>query len=74
MSDATRILAAIEKGDAHASDELLPIVYEELRRLAGLPKKHRYVGGDSIGRSEVEVPVPVEVGCGDRVWVASCGK
>ena len=35
MSDVTRILAAIEKGDAHASDELLPIVYEELRRLAG---------------------------------------
>ena len=35
MSDVTRNLAAIEKGDAHASDELLPIVYEELRRLAG---------------------------------------
>jgi RNA polymerase sigma factor (TIGR02999 family) len=35
VSDATRILAAIEKGDARAADELLSVVYEELRRLAG---------------------------------------
>jgi RNA polymerase sigma factor (TIGR02999 family) len=34
MSDVTRILTAIEKGDARAADELLPLVYEELRRLA----------------------------------------
>ena len=34
MSDVTRILSAIEAGDAAASEELLPIVYEELRRLA----------------------------------------
>ena len=34
MSDVTRILSAIEGGDAAASEELLPIVYEELRRLA----------------------------------------
>ncbi len=34
MSDATRILGAIEQGDAKATDELLPIVYQELRRLA----------------------------------------
>ncbi len=34
MSDVTRILAAIEQGDARAADELLPLVYEELRRLA----------------------------------------
>jgi hypothetical protein len=34
MSDVTRILTAIEKGDAKAADELLPLVYEELRRLA----------------------------------------
>ena len=30
----TQILAAAEAGDAHAADELLPLVYEELRRLA----------------------------------------
>jgi RNA polymerase sigma factor (TIGR02999 family) len=34
MSDVTRILQAIEHGDAKASDELLPLVYQELRRLA----------------------------------------
>ncbi len=34
MSEVTRILEAIEHGDARAADELLPIVYQELRRLA----------------------------------------
>jgi RNA polymerase sigma factor (TIGR02999 family) len=34
MSDVTRILIAIEQGDAKAADKLLPLVYEELRRLA----------------------------------------
>src|SRR5438034_4073063 len=34
MSDVTQILNAIEAGDAHAADQLLPLVYDELRRLA----------------------------------------
>lgn len=34
MSDVTRILNAIEQGNALAADQLLPLVYEELRRLA----------------------------------------
>ena len=34
MSDVTRILSAIEQGDPQASAQLLPLVYEELRRLA----------------------------------------
>src|SRR5882762_7539658 len=34
MGDATHILSASEHGDAQAADELLPLVYEELRRLA----------------------------------------
>ena len=34
MSDVTGILAAIEQGDAKAADHLLPLVYEELRKLA----------------------------------------
>lgn len=34
MSAVTRILSAIEQGDPHASEQLLPLVYEELRRLA----------------------------------------
>ena len=34
MTDVTRILNAIEQGDGKAADELLPLVYEELRMLA----------------------------------------
>jgi RNA polymerase sigma factor (TIGR02999 family) len=34
MDDVTRILAATEQGDARAAEELLPLVYEELRKLA----------------------------------------
>ena len=34
MSDVTRILSAIEQGDPQAAGQLLPLVYEELRRLA----------------------------------------
>src|SRR5436190_7037672 len=34
MSDVTRILESIERGNAQASLELLPLVYEELRKLA----------------------------------------
>jgi RNA polymerase sigma factor (TIGR02999 family) len=34
MSEVTRILNAIQAGDAAAADELLPLVYDELRRLA----------------------------------------
>jgi hypothetical protein len=34
MSDVTQLMAAIERGDPQATAELLPLVYEELRRLA----------------------------------------
>ncbi len=34
MTDVTRILEAIERGELQATDELLPLVYEELKRLA----------------------------------------
>jgi RNA polymerase sigma factor (TIGR02999 family) len=34
MNDVTHILSVIEGGDAHAAEQLLPLVYEELRRLA----------------------------------------
>ena len=34
LSDVTRILESIEHGDPKASDKLLPLVYEELRKLA----------------------------------------
>ena len=34
MSEVTSILSAIEHGDPHAAEQLLPLVYEELRKLA----------------------------------------
>src|SRR5688572_33194291 len=34
MNEVTRILKAIDEGDAHAAEQLLPMVYEELRKLA----------------------------------------
>jgi RNA polymerase sigma factor (TIGR02999 family) len=34
MNEVTRILSAIEQGDPHAAEQLLPLVYDELRRLA----------------------------------------
>jgi hypothetical protein len=34
MSDVTRILESIEQGDPHAAEQLLPLVYDELHRLA----------------------------------------
>jgi len=34
MNEVTRILTAVEKGDPHAAEQLLPLVYNELRRLA----------------------------------------
>jgi len=44
MSDVTRILNAIEQGDAQAADKLLPLVYEELRRLAAQKMSHERPG------------------------------
>jgi RNA polymerase sigma factor (TIGR02999 family) len=33
MSDVTRILSAIDQGEPHAAEQLLPVVYDELRKL-----------------------------------------
>ena len=47
MSDVTRILNAIDRGDAKATDELLPLVYEELRLLAA-QKLSREIPGQTL--------------------------
>ncbi len=44
MSDATRILSAIEQGDRKAAEQLLPLVYDELRRLAAGKLAHESPG------------------------------
>jgi RNA polymerase sigma factor (TIGR02999 family) len=44
MNDVTRILGAIEEGDTHAAERLLPLVYDELRRLAAQRLDHEAPG------------------------------
>ena len=46
MSEVTRILSAIEQGDPHAAEGLLPLVYDELRRLAA-----RKIGREAPGQT-----------------------
>jgi RNA polymerase sigma factor (TIGR02999 family) len=44
MNDVTRILSALEHGDPRAADELLPLVYDELRKLAAGRLAHEKPG------------------------------
>src|SRR5438552_5891724 len=47
MNEVTRILSAIEQGDPHAAEQLLPLVYEELRQLAAQKLAHEK-GGQTL--------------------------
>jgi RNA polymerase sigma factor (TIGR02999 family) len=44
MSEVTRILSAMQQGDPHAAGQLLPLVYEDLRRLAARKLAHETPG------------------------------
>jgi hypothetical protein len=44
MTDVTGILSAIESGDPQAADQLLPLVYDELRKLAAAKLAHEKPG------------------------------
>ena len=44
MTEVTRILAAIEQGDPQVAEQLLPLVYSELRRLATRKLSHEAPG------------------------------
>jgi hypothetical protein len=44
MSDVTQILSAIEQGDPSAAEQLLPLVYDELRKLAAQKMAHEKPG------------------------------
>src|SRR5579871_2171854 len=44
MSDVTQILSAIDRGDHQAAEQLLPLVYDELRRLAAGKMAHESPG------------------------------
>ena len=44
MSEATRLIEAVGKGDPHAAEQLLPLVYHELRKLAAQKMAHEKPG------------------------------
>src|SRR5262245_30435171 len=44
MSDVTRILSQIDAGDPSAAEQLLPLVYDELRKLAAAKMAHEKPG------------------------------
>src|SRR5262245_2016933 len=44
MNEVSRILSDLARGDAHAAGQLLPLVYDELRRLAAVQLAHERPG------------------------------
>ncbi len=49
MSEVIRILSEIESGDVDAADQLLPLVYDELRKLAASKLLRREAGANVAG-------------------------
>jgi RNA polymerase sigma factor (TIGR02999 family) len=69
MSEVTRILSAIEKGDPHAAAQLLPLVYDELRRLAAQKLAQEKPGQTLQATALVHEAYVRLVGAGDdRRW------
>jgi len=68
MSDVTRILNAIEQGDAKATDELLPLVYEELRSLAAQKLSHEPPGQTLQATALVHEAYLRLVGLENQTW------
>jgi RNA polymerase sigma factor (TIGR02999 family) len=68
MTDVTRILNAIERGDAKATDELLPLVYEELRILAAQKLSRESPGQTLQATSLVHEAYIRLVGDGPQNW------
>ena len=68
MTDVTRILNAIEQGDQKATDELLPLLYEELRVLAAQKLSHEQPGQTLQATALVHEAYLRLVGAEDRCW------
>ena len=67
MSDVTRILCAIDQGDPAAAEQLLPLVYDELRRLAA-QKMHEKPGQTLQATALVHEAYLRLVGSEDQHW------
>ena len=68
MGDVTHILNAIQQGDAQATDELLPLVYEELRLLAAQKLSHEAPGQTLQATALVHEAYLRLAGDEDRSW------
>jgi len=66
MSEVTRILSQAEQGDPHAAQKLLPLVYEELRRLAAAKLVHEKPGQTLQGTALVHEAYLRLVGGGEE--------
>jgi len=68
MNEVTRILTAVKQGDPRAADELLPLVYQELRRLAA-QKMAREAPGQTLQATALVHEAYLRlVGTEDRDW------
>jgi RNA polymerase sigma factor (TIGR02999 family) len=68
MSEVTRILAAIERGDVRAVDELFPLVYQELRQLAAQRMSRERPGQTLQATALVHEAYLRLVGAEDQNW------
>jgi RNA polymerase sigma factor (TIGR02999 family) len=68
MSEITRILTAIDRGDTRAADQLLPLVYEELRRLAAQKLSQEKPGQTLQATALVHEAYLRLIGCEDQHW------
>jgi RNA polymerase sigma factor (TIGR02999 family) len=68
MSNITRILSAIDQGDQGAAGQLLPLVYNELRKLAAQKMAHEQAGQTLDATGLVHEAYLRLVGSSDRDW------
>ena len=68
MSDVTRILEAIDQGDPGAANELLPLVYDELRRLAAQRLAHEKPGQTLEATALVHEAYLRLIGSDNQLW------
>jgi RNA polymerase sigma factor (TIGR02999 family) len=68
VSEITQVLQAIGRGDGHASEELMPLVYEELRRLAAARMAQEAAGQTLQPTALVHEAWLRLVGDGNQMW------
>src|SRR3954470_11950801 len=68
MNDVTRILSAIEAGDPQAAEQLLPLVYDELRKLAAHKLAEEKPGQTLQATALVHEAYLRLVGAGEQRW------